>query len=158
MGVTCDLALPTLQRRPTRAGRAIPSLIRTTLWRNGAQGIERGPLIAVRVESPSRIIVVNNSVVWCRTYKGLAGLFRKDRGPSKEFGRALCDDVKQRFGCEGFLTTDELPRYGISRSSRRAIMSAAGASSSDCVVLYAYPEHLAEEIDEYLHARLERML
>jgi Glu-tRNA(Gln) amidotransferase subunit E-like FAD-binding protein len=156
--VTCDLALPSLQRRPPRARRPIPSLIRTTLWRNGAQSIQRESLTAVRVESLSRIIVDNDSVVWCRTYRGLAGLFRKDRGPSKEFGRALCDEVKERFGCDGFLTTDELPRYGISRSSRRAIMSAARASSGDCVVLYAYPEHLAEEIDEYLHARLERML
>jgi Glu-tRNA(Gln) amidotransferase subunit E-like FAD-binding protein len=156
--VTCDLALPILQRRPPRLRRPIPSLIRTTLWRNGAQDLERGPLTAVRVESLSRIIVDSDSVVWCRSYEGLAGLFRKDRGPSKEFGRALCDEVKERFGCDGFLTTDELPRYGISRSSRRAIMSAAEASSGDCVVLYAYPKHLAEEIDEYLHSRLQSML
>jgi glutamyl-tRNA(Gln) amidotransferase subunit E len=154
----CDLAIPVLHRRPPQARRPIPSLIRTTLWRNGAQSIERGALTAVHLESPSRILAVNDSVIWCRSYAALAGLFRKDRGPSKEFGRALCDDVKQRFSCDGFLTTDELPRYGISRSSRRAIMAAAGASSGDCVVLYAYPEHLAEEIDDHLHARLQSML
>lgn len=96
--------------------------------------------------------------MWCRSYVGLAGLFRKDRGPSKELGRALCDEVKQRFGCEGFLTTDELPRYGISRESRRTISIAAGAAGSDCVMVYAYAEHLARDIDEYLHTRLSSML
>lgn len=103
-------------------------------------------------------MTVNGSVVWCRSYQGLAGLFRKDRGPSKELGRALCDDVKQRFDCEGFLTSDELPRYGISRASRLAIMTVTGASSVDCVAVYAYPEPMAEEIDEYLHTRLQGML
>ena len=85
-------------------------------------------------------------------------MFRKDRGPSKELGRALCDEVKQRFGCAGFLTTDELPRYGIGRDSRRAIEEAAEASGDDCVVVYAYAEDLAQEIDGYLHARLSSML
>ena len=66
--------------------------------------------------------------------------------------------MKQRVGCEGFLTTDELPRYGIGRDSRRAIEAAAEASSGDCVVVYAYSEDLAQEIDEYLHARLSGML
>lgn len=101
---------------------------------------------------------MNRSLVWCRRYVALAGLFRKDRGPSKELGRALCDEVMRRFGCEGFLTTDELPGYGIGRESRRAILTAAGASSADCVAVYAYSEDSAREIDEYLHARLRSML
>lgn len=103
-------------------------------------------------------MVTNRSLVWCRRYGGLAGLFRKDRGPSKELGRALCDEVRQRFGCEGFLTTDELPRYGIGRESCRAMQTATGASAGDCVAVYAYAEDLARQIDEYLHARLSSML
>ena len=103
-------------------------------------------------------MVANQSLVWCRRYEGLAGLFRKDRGPSKELGRALCDEVKRRFGCEGFLTSDELPRYGIGRDSRRVIQVAAGASNGDCVVVYAYPEELARQIDTFLHMRLTSML
>lgn len=157
--MSCPIAIPRPVRvRPTRGPRSNPSLVRVTLARNGAQGVERGPLVAVGLESPSRIVVGNRSLVWCRPYGGLAGLFRKDRGPSKELGRALCDEVRERFGCEGFLTTDELPRYGIGRDSRRAIQAAAGATSGDCVVVYAYTEDLARHIDEYLHARLSSML
>lgn len=115
-------------------------------------------MIPVDLQSPSRIVTANGSVVWCRGYRGLAGLFRKDRGPSKELGRALCDEVKQRFACEGFLTTDELPRYGISRESRRVIQIAVGASRRDCVAVYAYSEVLARAIDEYLYTRLSGML
>lgn len=157
--MSCPLTVPRLlQPGLARGRRPTPSIVRATLWQNGARSIERGSLLAVRLDSPSRIVVENGSFVWCRSYVGLAGLFRKDRGPSKELGRALCDEVKQRFGCEGFLTTDELPRYGISRESRRTISIAAGAAGSDCVVVYAYAEHLARDIDEYLHTRLSSML
>lgn len=157
--MSCPLTVPRLlQPGLARGRRPTPSIVRATLWQNGARSIERGSLLAVRLDSPSRIVVENGSFVWCRSYVGLAGLFRKDRGPSKELGRALCDEVKQRFGCEGFLTTDELPRYGISRESRRTISIAAGAAGSDCVMVYAYGEHLARDIDEYLHTRLSSML
>lgn len=156
--MSCPLAIPQLlPPRPAGGRGPSPSLVRATLRRNGARLLERGPLVAVGLESPSRIVAVNQSRVWCRRYVGLAGLFRKDRGPSKELGRALCDEVKRRFGCEGFLTTDELPRYGISRASRRAILTAAGASRGDCVAVYAYPEALTLQIDEYLYSRLRGM-
>ena len=157
--MSCPLTMPRpLLPRPARSMRPTASLVRATLWHNGARSLQRGPLLAVRLESPSRIVATNHSLVWCSSYTGLAGLFRKDRGPSKELGRALCDEVKQRFGCEGFLTTDELPRYGISRASRRAIQTAARASSADCVVVYAYAEDVARDIDDYLYARLNSML
>ena len=91
-------------------------------------------------------------------HPGLAGLFRKDRGPSKALGRALCDEVKDRFGCRGFLTSDELPRYGIGRAARRAILAAVDAGPTDCVIVYAYPEAPARTIDAYLHGRLQGML
>lgn len=139
------------------AGRHAPSLVRTTLARHGAERVTRDRLVCVRPETSSEIVRANDSRLWCRRYAGLAGLFRKDRGPSKEFGRALCDDVKRIFKCDGFFTTDELPRYGLGRSARREIRAAAGASDDDCVVIYAYPEHLARQIDDYLYRRLSVM-
>lgn len=133
------------------------SLVARTLARNGTDAIHRGAMTHVRLDSPSRIIQANGGEVWCRNYRALAGLFRKDRGPSKEFGRALCDEVKERFGCDGFFTTDELPRYGITRGVRREIERAVDAGSDDCVVIFAYDAALAREIDAYLIDRLRAM-
>ena len=156
--MSCPLALPRAVIVQRTRRRPAPSLVRATLWRNASSGLERGPLVEVGIDTRSRLVAANGSLVWCRRYTGLAGLFRKDRGPSWELGRALCDEVRRRFGCEGFLTTDELPRYGIGRGARRAILTAAGASTGDCVVVYAYAEELAERIDEYLDGRLRGMV
>jgi Glu-tRNA(Gln) amidotransferase subunit E-like FAD-binding protein len=139
-------------RRPLR-GRP-PSLVRTTLARNGATGVVRDPAVEVLLDTDSEVLVPSAGRVWCVRYHGLGGLFRKDRGPSKALGRALCDEVKERFGCAGFLTTDELPRYGIGRPARRRILAAAGADASDCVVVFAYPEDAATAMDDYLYSRL----
>jgi Glu-tRNA(Gln) amidotransferase subunit E-like FAD-binding protein len=131
--------------------------VRAALHRNRVPSLSRDALVEVRLSPASRIVAENGSVVWCARYPGLAGVFRKDRGPSKELGRALCDEVKARFACGGFLTTDELPRYGIGRAERRAILAAAGAGSADCVIVYAHPRPLARSIDEYVHRRLVTM-
>ena len=144
--------------RPRAAARMAPSLVRATLHRNGATALTRDEPVEVELASASRIVVENGSRVWCVRYPALAGLFRKDRGPSKELGRALCDEVRERFACGGFLTTDELPSYGMRRTDRRAILSATGAGPGDCVIVYAHPPRLARAVDEYVHTRLTNML
>jgi len=138
--------------------RRYPSLIDRSLTRNGANELVRGPLVEVPLAGRSQIVRRNGSRVWCARYAGLEGIFRKDLGPSKELGRALCDEVRERFGCDGFLTTDELPRYGIGRREARAIRSSVGAADGDCVFVYAYDEPLARGIDDFLHSRLHTML
>jgi hypothetical protein len=125
--VTCVGALDARPPLRTSHRRRAPSLVRATLHRNGVRQLTRDPLVQVPLSRSSHIVAENGSVVWCARYPGLAGLFWKDRGPSKELGRALCDEVKARFACGGFLTTDELPRYGIGRAERGAILAAAGA-------------------------------
>lgn len=158
--MTCALAAQAWPVRPRRRSTHVdpPSLVTVTLRRNGATTLARGPLVEVSLGGASRIVALNGSRVWCARYPGLAGLFRKDRGPSKELGRALCDEVRDRFHCQGFFTTDELPRYGLDRSARRDILAATGAGSADCVVIYAYPELPARAIDLYLHGRLRAMV
>lgn len=157
--VTCAFELALRTRVPRRpVGASPPSLVRATLLRNGGIAIIRDAVVQVPLVSESRIVARNGGRVWCVRYRGLAGLFRKDRGPSKELGRAMCDEVKRRFVCEGFLTTDELPRYGLDRSARRIICAATGAGPADCVLVYAYPLPVAKAIDEYVYARLVAML
>lgn len=133
------------------------SLIRVTLARNGVEALMRDPPVEVALGSRSAIVAENGGRVWCVRYPGLAGAFRKDRGPSKALGRALCDEVRTRFACGGFLTSDELPRYGIGRAARRAILDATGAGPTDCVVVYAHPEAVARAADDHLHGRLSAM-
>ena len=142
-------------RLPRRARP--PSIVTATLARNGSQHLAHDPLVEVALDSGSRIIALNGSRVWCARYPGLGGLFRKDRGPSKALGRALCDEVKESFQCLGFFTTDELPRYGIGRAQQRVILEATGAAQTDCVVIYAYPERRARAINAYLYDRLREM-
>lgn len=153
MACQATLRATALARRPGHR----PSLVRRTLAANDARAVERGPMVELSLDAGSRIVRDNDGTLRCVRYTGLAGVFRKDRGPSKELGRALCDEVKQRFGCDGFLTSDELPRYGIGRAARRRILTAVGARDADCVVVYAYPEALARRIDDHLHARLAAM-
>ncbi len=117
-------------------------------------GVAPGILMVGLACSRSRIVQANGGVLYARRYPGLAGRFRKDREESRIYGRALCDLVRQEFCCHGFFTTDELPRYGITRAETRHIFEAAGASEKDLVVLYAYPRALAEGIDRYLAAYL----
>lgn len=107
-------------------------------------------------ESRSGIVQENDGIVYANTLSGREGLFRKDREPSREFGRRLCDEVKELFDCQGFFTTDELPGYGVSRAETRRIYDETGASDADLVLLYAYPEGLAAKIDEYVVSRIRR--
>jgi Glu-tRNA(Gln) amidotransferase subunit E-like FAD-binding protein len=156
--VSCPATPAARWRGPARSARIAPSLVRATLRRNGAAALTRDAVVEVALASRSRIVTDNGSRLWCVRYPGLAGLFRKDRGPSKELGRALCDEVMDRFACGGFMTTDELPRYGIGRMDRRTILAAAGAGPRDCVIVYAHPPELARAVDEYVHGRLVSML
>lgn len=134
-----------------------PSLVRATLTRHGASELVRDPAVTLRLDTSSDILAASGGWVRCVRYPGLAGLFRKDRGPSKALGRALCDEVKEIFDCAGFLTTDELPRYGIGRAARRRIFSECGAGEGDCVIVYAYPEAAAGAMDDHLFRRLSAM-
>lgn len=144
-------------RAPRTGVRQPPSLVRTTLVRNGASELVRGTAVTLHLDTDSGILAPSCGWVWCVRYPGLGGLFRKDRGPSKALGRALCDEVKERFACAGFLTTDELPRYGIGRAARRRILAATGAGPADCVVVYAYPQGAAGSMDDHLFSRLSAM-
>lgn len=155
--MACSLIGPRVAVRFARAPRRRPSLVRAILRTNGVRELRRDRLVEVPLETSSRIVAANGARVWCSRYPGLDGLFRKDRGPSKELGRALCDEVIERFDCAGFFTTDELPGYGLGRRSVRDIEQATGATPEDAVVVYAYGEDLAREIDAYLCERLRQM-
>jgi Glu-tRNA(Gln) amidotransferase subunit E-like FAD-binding protein len=119
-----------------------------------------------RIELPhsdSHIIQQNNGELFCTRYRKLKGLFVKgeSRPATTKFGRIICDTVieimqaKGFHANKGFLTSDELPGYHISKRELNKIRRDSNAESSDLVVIFAYdaPQALKtkECLDELLH-------
>ncbi|MDD5260080.1 MAG: hypothetical protein PHD29_08940 [bacterium] len=46
-------------------------------------------------------------------------------------------EIMEKAGVKGFISTDELPQYGINADDKKKIMSACGATNKDVVVLVA---------------------
>jgi Glu-tRNA(Gln) amidotransferase subunit E-like FAD-binding protein len=96
-------------------------------------------------------------VYGCLFY-GLEGLFRKDHPDSLAYGRHLCDQVRLTFGCHGFFTSDELPRYGITRGDTRNIFMHMEKEELDgnLIVFCAYQEVVAARIRAFLIAHFRQ--
>ncbi len=113
--------------------------------------VSPSPLFLVELPGTKcRIIKHNSSKVYCGVYPLIGGLFRKDLGETKKFGRALCDAVAEKMNNHGFFTTDETPEYGISyglsEKEYERIYEETGASKDrHLVVMFAYPEREALE-------------
>ncbi|HEY2206060.1 MAG TPA: hypothetical protein VGH99_16425 [Pseudonocardia sp.] len=117
-----------------------------------------GPLRRVRLPGTgSRILAATDGWVWLFAVRAGRGWFAKDREPALSRGRVLCDRVREHYGCDGFLTTDELPRYGLGRRDRAALFGVyPGADKDrDVLVLLAHDERrLAEDIRADIAAAL----
>jgi Glu-tRNA(Gln) amidotransferase subunit E-like FAD-binding protein len=130
-----------------------PSLPAKFLQKNGAETLKVGPLQKIYIpETRSEIIKKNDHTLWCSVFYGLKDLFRKDVDITFAYGRRVCDTVKAEFNCYGFFTSDELPRYGITRADKRAIYQQLGEDlkSKNLVTIYAYPEEIATKIRTFL--------
>lgn len=103
-------------------------------------------------ETRSGILQANDNMAFCFKLLGLEGLFRKDQEPSKQYGRYVCDLVKDTFDCGGFFTSDELPRYGITRREKRYLFTEMDKTPSDgdLVVICVYDADLSTRIRDYL--------
>lgn len=130
-----------------------PTILQSILEKNNATTITFGPLKKVYLTNTnSQLVEQNNGELWCFTGSGLEGLFRKDNEPTIWYGRQYCDSVKDIFSCGGFFTTDELPRYGISRENTRDILSQMGKVNKDGTLIFitAYTMELGEQIRSYI--------
>ncbi len=136
-------------------------LVHDILAKNGQETISASPMVAVQFENTkSGILENNNRMAYCFVLTGIEGLFRKDREPSLRYGRGVCDMVKDAFNCGGFFTSDELPRYGITRAERRYLLDVMGtaAGEGNLVVMLAYPYEMAVKIRQYLIRHFEEEL
>jgi Glu-tRNA(Gln) amidotransferase subunit E-like FAD-binding protein len=118
---------------------------RLTLKLSGLQKV-------VITNTNSNIIRNNNNILWCCCFFGLEGLFRKDKNDTFAYGRRVCDNVKETFNNEGFFTSDELPRYGITRSNTREIFQQMDKEKNDgtLIAIFAYNEETSRKILRYL--------
>jgi Glu-tRNA(Gln) amidotransferase subunit E-like FAD-binding protein len=124
----------------------------------GPGSIVAGPLHQLSLPlSRSRILAATGGRLWAFSIAGGRGWFSKDDEVSLRRGRALCDRIIRRFDCAGFFTTDELPRYGLSRADRAALLAAYPDcdQTRDVLVLLAYADRmLATDIRAELVAEL----
>jgi Glu-tRNA(Gln) amidotransferase subunit E-like FAD-binding protein len=81
---------------------------------------------------------------------GLEGAFVKEGENTRRFGRKICDLVKEKFSCMGFFTSDELPRYGISRKQKKAMFEIINKKEGQLIIFLAYDRDKADIIRKYL--------
>lgn len=111
------------------------------------------PSVLYLVDMPdtkSKIIQRNNFKVYCAKYPHLKGLFRKDVIETKDFGRKFCDHIAEKRNNQGFFTSDERPKYGVSygitEDEYDFIFDEISADPKHhLVVIFAYPEKEALE-------------
>lgn len=130
-------------------------LLRKILETNGRAMFRAGLVAQIELQNTrSTLVAANGERLHACVVEGLEGLFRKDREPTRLYGRALCDEVKMVFNCGGFFTSDELPKYGISRVESRTILAQTGCVRGDgnVVLLCAYNLSLSMQIFGYLIA------
>lgn len=135
------------------------SMVSRFLAKHNVIAVSASELVRVDLpETHSTIVHQNGGFVYCFSLAGLEGLFRKDQEATKKYGRGMCDQVKGIFQCGGFFTSDELPRYGITRRDRGYIYGCMGKIEGDgqLIVILAYPEALARQIRDYLIEQLRR--
>jgi len=116
---------------------------------NGTPGPEVISLTEISLEgTKSKIVQANKSKLYAISIRGFEGLFRKDSDLPRRFGRQVCDFVKEAKQSEGFFTSDELPKYGLSRPETRIINEHMGKTDGDgyLIVLCAYPKDQSIEI------------
>lgn len=106
----------------------------------------------------SQIVKDNHDMLFGFVIHGLEGLFRKDVEETRIYGRRVCDLVKVEFNCSGFFTSDELPRYGITKLELTSLYQQTQCQPNDgnLIVLMAYDEALSTKIRDYLIHHLEQ--
>jgi Glu-tRNA(Gln) amidotransferase subunit E-like FAD-binding protein len=141
--------------------------ITSTLKSNNAEGITSSKLeqVVIHGETKSHILLENEKILWFSVYKGLSGSFKKDNLDSASFqlGRVICDIVKDMFECHGFFTSDELPRYGISRKNTKDILTQVREQfgediGRDLLVFFSYDHDFSLILKNFLDKLLESII
>ncbi len=63
----------------------------------------------------------------------------------KRFSDELSKEIEKKTGVRGFISTDELPKYGIRKEDKRVIEDSFGCQEKDIVIIVADQKEKAEE-------------
>ncbi|UZE92487.1 MAG: hypothetical protein IB616_01355 [Methanosarcinales archaeon] len=91
-------------------------------------------------------IIERGGVVLGEKIEGFAGVLVGD----KAYADALQKKVEEQTGVKGYISTDELPAYGISKEEKEAIESGFGVKGNDVVILVADEETKARKALEVI--------
>jgi len=97
-------------------------------------------------------IIDSGGVVLATQIEGFAYVLVED----KEYSDVLGKKVEDETGVKGFISTDELPKYGISKEEKQSIEARFKVGPRDVVILVADQEAKAKKAIEVIEAEVAK--
>lgn len=91
-------------------------------------------------------IIERGGVVLGEKIEGFAGVLVED----KVYADELQKKVEEQTGVKGYISTDELPAYGISKEEKEAVEGRFGVKGNDVIILVADEESKARRALEVI--------
>ena len=133
------------------------ALFRDRLIKQDILGVNRGPVLIDVPRTKSHLIANNGYKVYASLLPKLGGLFSKNSSNGLAFCTELCALVRKECNCGGFFTSDEIPRYGVSRSDLKVIQTVVGWRYGDLIFLYCYSLEAAKAVDQFVRQCLLKL-
>jgi Glu-tRNA(Gln) amidotransferase subunit E-like FAD-binding protein len=86
-------------------------------------------------------VITSGGVVLGEKFSGFYGYFLKN----KKAATALATKIKKETGAGGFISTDELPAFGITEAEKKQIEEAFGVAEGDVVIFVVDKKEKAEK-------------
>jgi len=86
-------------------------------------------------------VMASGGVVLGMKAQGFNGVLIEDR----EFSNRLSAKLQAQTGCKGFISTDELPKYGLTKEDKQTIEQALEVGEQDVGVFVADKKEVAEK-------------
>jgi glutamyl-tRNA(Gln) amidotransferase subunit E len=99
-----------------------------------------------------RGVTERGGIVLGERIEGLAGVLVED----KAYADKLQKKAEEQIGVKGYISTDELPAYGISKEEKEAIESRFDVKGNDVVILVADKEERARKALEIIKEETSR--
>ncbi len=96
-------------------------------------------------------IIKAGGIILGEKFEGRRGYFTSDQ----ENSARIASDLEKETGLKGFISTDELPKYGITEEDKDKIKEEFGCSEDDIVILVAGAEDKASRALEIIKENIK---